>query len=118
MNEWIKLKIELVKLGWEIDEKMVQTKEGSVAYSIWVSRSEWHGKDTYSITGNSVTFFGNIQNFENEKEVEAVVKKLYDTAVKAWNSFPTAVPRLNSSGELEAAPTSVQFAQAKNYSKS
>ena len=50
-NEILKLKIDLVKMGWQIEERTGTDGwgDGKVGYTIWIFRPDWRGKDVYSL---------------------------------------------------------------------
>lgn len=46
------LKMEMINKGWSIEETTSsQGWNGSIGYSIWLRRYEWHGKHSLTITG-------------------------------------------------------------------
>ena len=102
-NEILKLKMELVKMGWQIEERTGTDgwADGKIGYTIWISRPDWHGKDIYSlITRPEMHLHGLCDDATNEEKMLKTVKDLKTLAEKAWNEFPNSVPVQNAYGEL------------------
>lgn len=101
MDELMKIQLEMIGLGWDIETKI--SGEGwrdSVGYMIWFKRSDWHGKFTYTITGHEVVFVGNTKDANDYAAVLKMVKQTAEKAKKAWDDFPDSIPYQNAKGEV------------------
>lgn len=102
-NEILKLKIDLVKMGWQIEERTGTDgwSDGKIGYTIWISRPDWHGKDIYSLTAQPEMYLHELcDDATNEETMLKTVKDLKTLAEKAWNEFPNSIPVQNAYGEL------------------
>lgn len=101
VNEIMKIKIEMAGLGWDIQEKISGDGwRNSTGYNIWLKRSDWHGKFTYTLTGHEVVFHAHEQDASNYEAVLKAVKRAANRAKQAWAEFPNAIPCQNAKGEI------------------
>lgn len=102
-NEILKLKIELVKMGWQVEERTGTDgwADGKIGYIIWISRPDWHGKEIYSLNAQmEMSLHGLCDDATNEEKMLKTVKDLKTLAEKAWSKFPDSIPEQNAHGEL------------------
>lgn len=114
MDEIFALKTKAAQHGWTVEEKI--SKDGwkdTVGYVIWLKRSDWHGKLTYSVTGQQVVFVGLARNACDEQEVQKAVKEVVDMAIAAWRDFPDSIPCQTTQG-IQKAKEVVSFREGKN----
>ena len=108
MDEIFKLKTKAAQHGWTVEEKISKDGwEDTIGYVIWLKRSDWHGKLTYSVTGQQVVFVGLARNACDEQEVQKAVRKVVDTAFAAWRDFTDSIPCQTTHGvqkEREVVP--------------
>lgn len=101
MDEVMQIKLEMSKLGWDVEEKITKTGwKKNTGYHIWFRRSEWHGKLTYSITGHEVFFVGTTRDVNNYAKILSVVKSTAAKAKKAWDDYPDTIPYQTATGEV------------------
>lgn len=115
MDELTKIQLEMARLGWSIETKISREGwSGTVGYTVWFKRSDWHGKLTYSITGSEVYFVGTTENVYNYDSVVATVRKTAEKAKKAWDDFPDSIPYQNAKGEIIKATMFYPFEEGKD----
>lgn len=101
MDELMKIQLEMTALGWDVETKI--SGEGwrdSIGYCIWLKRSDWHGKFTYTITGHQVVFVGTYEDASNYEGVLSMVRNTAEKAKKAWDEFTDSIPYQNAKGEV------------------
>lgn len=115
MAKATELKLELVRQGWDIKERISPDGwGGTTGYSIWVERADWHGKNSYTIIGNHVCFHGHTSDVFNETEVIATIEQVKRLAEQAWKEFPDSIPCQNAHGRLVKMVEIVPFAEGKD----
>lgn len=100
-DEIMQIKQEMASLGWDVEEKIAgEGWRENNGYTIWFRRSDWHGKFTYTITGNEVFFLGRTKNVHDYETILKTVKDTAEKAKKAWNDFPNSIPFQTAKGEV------------------
>ena len=118
MDEIMKIKMEMVSLGWDIQEKISGDGwRNSTGYTIWFKRSDWHGKFTYTLTGKEVSIWGMTKDASNYEDVLQTVKDTAEKAKGAWIDFPDTVPCLNAYGHVVKDIMLYSFEEGKDIKK-
>lgn len=118
MDEIMRIKLEMVSLGWDIEEKISGDGwHNSIGYTIWFKRSDWHGKSTYSLTGREVIFVGISEDVHDYESIVIMLKETADKAKKAWKDFPDAIPCQNAKGEVLKDVMVFPFSEGKDIKK-
>lgn len=118
MDKIMQIKQEMASLGWDIEEKISDEGwGGNIGYTIWFKRSDWHGKYTYSLTGQQVVFIGISEDINNYEAILKTVKNTAEKAKKAWTDFPDAVPCQNARGEVVKDYMVYSFEEGKDIKK-
>ena len=114
LEEYLKLKTEMAKNGWEIEEHTGTTGwSGKIGYTIWAERWDWHGKSNAYLTGNKISLFALCDDAADEEKVLQAMRRLSDLTKRAWKEFPDSIPELNAKGELTEAHMVRSFADGK-----
>ena len=117
LEEYLKLKTEMAKNGWEIEEHTGTAgwggKIGYIGYAVWAERWDWHGKSSASLTGNKISLFALCDDAADKEKVLQAMRRLSDLTKRAWKEFPDSIPELNAKGELSEAHMVRPFADGK-----
>lgn len=114
LGEYLKLKTEMVKNGWEIEERTGTAGwDRKIGYTVWAERWDWHGKSSASLTGNKVSLFAMADDAAEEEKVLQAIRRLVALTKRAWEEFPDSIPELNAKGELAEAHMVRPFADGK-----
>lgn len=117
LEEYLKLKTEMAKNGWEIEEHTGTAgcggKIGYIGYAVWAERWDWHGKSSASLTGNKISLFALCDDAADKEKVLQAMRRLSDLTKRAWKEFPDSIPELNAKGELAEAHMVRPFADGK-----
>lgn len=114
LGEYVKLKTEMAKNGWEIEERTGTAGwGGKIGYTVWAERWDWHGKSSASLTGNKVSLFALCDDAADEEKILQAVRRLSGLTKRAWEEFPDSIPELNAKGELAEAHMVRPFADGK-----
>lgn len=83
----------MTSYGWSSNDKFTQIGWGDkFGYSIWFERHDWHGKNTYSLTGNKVCFHRHINDLS---EIDNITRECAIQALKAYEDYVDCIPCQN-----------------------
>lgn len=115
MDKIMKIKIQMAKLGWDVEEKISSNGWGrKIGYTVWFKRCDWHGKFTYSLTGHIVHFVGCCGTLD----YESILNTIHDTAKmarKAWHDFPDSIPFQTANNKVMKDVMFFDFKDGKDY---
>lgn len=120
MNEFLKIKNEIINNGWtEIEEKTTLEGwgDGKIGYTILIRRPDWHGKDSFSLIGRNVELHASCNDASNPDMVLKAISNLRKLAKRAWDDFPDDIPVQNAFGELVEEILCHPFAEGTNIIK-
>lgn len=116
MDELMEIQLEMSALGWDVETKISSEGWGNtIGYTIWLRRSDWHGKNTYTITGKEVVFVGTHSNANDYDGVLKMVKRIAETAKKAWDDFPDSIPYQNAKNKVVTDVMFCAFQDGQDY---
>lgn len=75
----------LSDVGWGINKN----KSRIYGYSIWFERYEWHGRDSWKITGSTVCFHRHTSNLDN---IDKAVRECAEQALNAYEDYKDCIP--------------------------
>lgn len=102
MDEIYKIRLEMKKLGWESEDALTPLGwKNGYGYSIWFKRSDWHGRNVYTITGHEVSFHEHVKDGSDYKKVLESVRLCAEKSKKAWNDFTDSIPCQYANGIRE-----------------
>lgn len=85
------------KFGWESHDDLTTRGWGNeYGYSIWFERHNWHGRNTYALTGHGVTFHRHISDLS---QIDYITKICAEQAIQAYEDFADCVPFQNAKNE-------------------
>lgn len=97
------LRASLAAAGWESQDRLGAHGWGErPGYSVWFSRYDWHGR----FLGTAVTVHASDPDLAG---APAAVLRAGALAVRAWEEFPEAVPRVDARGRLVVDELATKF---------
>ena len=105
----------LIRNGWSIRTEATTGGWGKkTGLTVWISRSEWHGKNTYTLTGSAVTFFGTSEDTDDIIKTEKLYRLLEERAEQAWEEYTDSVPCQGTHGRIMPAVMFRSFEEGKD----
>lgn len=100
MDECYLIKLDLASKGWDIEERITKEGFGShLGYSVYITRYDWHGKFTPSITGKPVTMHEHTDKM-SQIAINRTLRRLERKAQEAFDKFKDSVPCMDENGNL------------------
>ncbi|MCH4200648.1 MAG: hypothetical protein LKF87_14600 [Clostridium tyrobutyricum] len=85
----------LTYMGWGRDKKGMR----NYGYSIWFERWDWHGRNTFCLTGQQVCFH---RHTDNLSEIDHITRLCAEQALRAYKDYKDCIPcqiGLNKTGK-------------------
>jgi len=91
----------MAREGWASEDRITQAgwADGKFGYSIWFARHDWHGQNTYHVTGNKAIYHAHTPDLDRIWSTALAAATLARQALK---DFPDAPPFQAFDGSLIA----------------
>lgn len=95
----MQIRLQMAELGWHSKDRLSDLGWGDkVGYSIWFTTHEWHGRNTYALTGHEVCFHRHTNNLD---DIDGITKLCAEQALKAYEEYIDCIPFQDARGKTE-----------------
>lgn len=98
----VELRLQMASEGWESQDRMSAAGwRAGIGYSIWFERSDWHGHNTFHLTGNRATYHAHVGPPLDQASMLRAAKKAAAIARQAYESFRDYPPQQTADSSLK-----------------